>query len=46
MMNRLRISQEENESLVSSVPKTILLSILMGIGLGIGFYIIKKIGMK
>lgn len=37
-----RIEQEE-EGLVSSVPKAILWSILTGIGLGIGYFIVRKI---
>jgi hypothetical protein len=41
-----RVAQEEEENLVSSIPKTILWSILTGIGLGIGFFIVRKVVEK
>lgn len=41
-----RISQGENENLASSIPKTLFWSILAGIGLGIGFFLVRKVGMK
>lgn len=50
-MNIRRVVQEEiaqvdDESLVVSIPKTLFMYLLAGIGLGVGFFLVRKIGMR
>ena len=44
-MNRSRISQEP-EITMNFALKKVGIAILSGIGIGIGYYLVKKVGMK
>ncbi len=44
-MNRSRISQEP-EITMSFALKKVSIAILSGIGIGIGYYLVKRVGMK